>query len=117
MVFGVTSVLFWLLLSIKTIRPRFGILRWCVAPMILAIASGAAMYHLDKRDPHLAIVVDNSIELRNGDGEEFPTVVKLTATAGKAISIIDQRADWREVRLPGGQTGWLPKTSVVKVAL
>ena len=117
LIFAVSSVLFWLLISIKTVRPRLKMLRWSVVPMVLAIASGAAMYQLDKTEPNLAIVVDDNVELRSGDGEEFPVVAKLETTSGKSVSIIGQRTDWRKVRLPDGQIGWLPKASTVRVAL
>jgi uncharacterized protein YgiM (DUF1202 family) len=117
LIFAVSSVLFWLLLSIKTVVPRLKILRWSVIPMVFAIASGAAMYQLERTKPNLAIVTETSVELRSGDGEEFPVMAKIETASGNLVSIIDQRADWRKVRLPDGQIGWLPKSAIERVAM
>ena len=115
--FAISSVLFWLLLSIKTLRRRSKLLRWSVIPLVLAMASGLICYQAEQSEMDLAIVVANTIELKSGDGSEFNTELKLDAAAGKTVTIIGQRADWQKVRLPDGKTGWLPKTAVEKVAL
>ena len=115
LIFAGSSVIFWLLLSYKTLRPRSKILKWSVVPFLIAVASGAATYQLEQPKEDLAVVVDEKIELKSGDGHEFQTEASLNEAAGKVASIIDQRADWRKVQFPDGQIGWLPKTAVERI--
>jgi len=114
--FAISSVIFWVLLSCKTVRPRAKILRWSVFPLLLAIASGAAIYQSENSNLSLAIVVDDEVELKSGDGEEFHTTARFKAMAGKVATIIDQRAEWNKVRLPDGQIGWLSENQLERVA-
>ena len=79
------------------------------------MVSGAATYQLEQPKEDLAVVVDEKIELKSGDGHEFQTEASLNEAAGKVASIIDQRADWRKVQFPDGQIGWLPKTAVERI--
>ena len=117
LIFVISSVLFWLLLSYKTVRWRSRTLRWAVIPALLALVTGSAIYQLERSRTDLAVVVVDEIELKSGDGEQFQTVVNVKASAGKAVSIVGRRAKWRKIQLPDGQVGWLPEIALEQITL
>ena len=116
-IFSIASVLFWLLLAVKLLRPRSKILRWCTVPLAILLVCGLAIYQHGQKTDDLAVIVVDAIELKSGDGIEFPTETKLESSSGMAVNIVDERADWRKVELPAGQTGWIPSIDLERIAL
>ena len=116
-VFAIASVLFWLLLAIKTVRPRSGALKLSIAPLLLAVASGLVCYQLEKPTVDIAVIMEDVIELKSADGEEFQTEANLNSVSGTVVSIIGQRAQWRKVQLADGRVGWLPQSAIERVTL
>jgi len=115
--FAISSASFWLLVVVKTVRPRLRMLRWCVVPFLCAVLSAAVCYQIDQSDVDLAVVMGDTITLKTGDGAEFQTEATLEAATGTVVRVLGQRADWRKVRLPDDRVGWVSKSAIEKVAL
>ncbi len=115
--FAVSSVLFWVLVTIKTLRPRTKALSWCIIPLALAFGTGVCCYQISQSENDLAVFVSNEITLKSGDGGEFQTEAKVESASGIVVQLLGQRADWAKVRLPDDRIGWVPKSTVEKVAL
>jgi len=116
-VFAIASSCFWLLVMVKIFRPKLKIAKWCVVPLLVLIVFGSVIYQHEHRDEDLAVVVAKTIELKSGDGIEFPTEALLESTAATVVNVIGDRADWCKVKLPNGQTGWLRETDLQRVAM
>ena len=116
LIFAISSVTFWLLITVKTVRRRSPVLRWSIIPMLLALAIGWHLYSQHSGGSDAIIIADN-IELKHGDGHEFKTVHAIESTAGLPAKVFTKRDTWAKVRLPDGAEGWLPLKDVALVRL
>ena len=116
-VFAVASILFWGLACMKTVKRKFPAIRWAVIPLILMCICGLGLYWTQTGDSDLAIVTTDVIELRSGDGNEFPIKATLESSAGTAVKIKAERQSWLQIELPNGKSGWTPEKSLDRVAL
>ena len=114
---ALTSISFWMLITIKTIRPQSKTLRWCIVPLALAVATGVCCLQVNQSDVSLAVCMEDEIELKRGDGTQFETEATLKSVSGIVVHLLDQRARWQNVRLPDGRVGWVPDAAIEKVAL
>ena len=103
----------------------FAWLRWRVrwvlalgfASAVCALAAGTSIgwqVRSETRYPH-AVVVGEDVHLRLGRGEGSDLALKQSLGPGVELRILGQRADWVEVRLGNGETGWLPAVAVERV--
>jgi tetratricopeptide (TPR) repeat protein len=103
---------FWIALGLRLWEVRFA---WkSVAAAALSIAALAATsYALTTRSltAPAAIVVSPAVELRTGDGDNFPAVAGAKLAEGQSVDFLRQRGDWIQVRTPAGQSGWLASDS------
>jgi hypothetical protein len=115
-----TAILFWLTALaalIWTSTQRFrawgrnGLL--VVAPLFL-LSVGLTFWVGDGlKDRSLAVVVDQSADVRYGPGASARTMV--TAGAGQELQLIAERGDWTLCRLGSGLSGWIPTQSVERI--
>ena len=61
------------------------------------------------KKPKTAILINKEIDLKTAADKESPTIFILHS--GTKIRLIDELGDWRKVRLPNGDLGWLEKGS------
>ena len=116
LIFAVSSVTFWLLITVKTVRRKSPIMRWSIIPLLLAVASGWHLYSQNSMGND-AIIIANNIELKQGDGHEFETVQAIESTAGGAAKVLAKRDTWAKVRLHDGAEGWLPLRDIALIEL
>ena len=63
-----------------------------------------------------AVVVGESVDVLSGPGAQYVTV--FTLHAGAETSVIETRAGWARLGLPGGELqGWVPAAAVQRVGL
>ena len=63
-----------------------------------------------------AVVVEESVDVLSGPGTQYVTV--FTLHAGAEASVIETRAGWARLGLPGGELqGWVPAAAVQRVGL
>jgi hypothetical protein len=65
------------------------------------------------KDPNLAVIVDQSADVRYGPAASARTVV--TMGAGQELRLIAERGDWTLCRLGNGLSGWVPTQSVERI--
>lgn len=116
-VFAVSSVLFWLLIIAKVIRRPMPLLRWAVVPLALLLASGTILFQVETANANTAIIMTDAIEIKSGDGAEFPTRQKLESVSGQTVEILSRRDSWTKVRTIDGTEGWLPQQDMETVQL
>lgn len=116
---GISSVGFWLLLTVRTLGLQFPVWRFAIPVFTLLAMSGlsVALSQSDSRNADLAIVVADVLELRTGDGPQFPAAYALEDYEGQSVRIVAERSNWIQVETQQGQTGWAPSESVEPVKL
>lgn len=114
--FAVSSVTFWMLLILKTVRPKQSFLRWAILPLLFTIVTGWSLFGLNSVGAD-AIITADSIELKFGDGDEFDTCQAVKSTAGQLVSVIAERDAWFKVQMRDGMEGWLPASQLAIVQI
>ncbi len=85
---------------------------------VIAVLWGLALISLGlrmldaRRAP--AVIVAESAEIRSGPGTDYLT--EFTLHAGAEVRVIEERAGWTRIALPGDLQGWLPGERVQQVA-
>lgn len=100
-------------------------LRWRNGPLLavaliligLSLANGVSVgWQLREESVHpQAVILTGPQTLRSGRGEGYEPVLKQTLGAGVEMRILNERADWVEVELRDGHTGWLPVAALERV--
>jgi len=67
----------------------------------------------DERDQPPAVIVVDEASVHSGPGTDYLTEFLLHA--GAEVRVVEQRADWARVTLPGDLQGWVPAESVVPI--
>lgn len=78
------------------------------------IASVAWEYRQRSAQPP-AIIVDEPHVLRQGRGDAYEPVIAEQLGPGVELTILQSRADWAEVALRDGTTGWLPEAALIRI--
>jgi tetratricopeptide (TPR) repeat protein len=118
--FTCSAVLFWLTaiaaLSWATIRRfrttgKFACLLF--APFFVLSLAVTLWVGNGLKDPHLAIVVDQSTDVRFGPAASSRTLI--TMGAGQELRLATERGDWTFCRLSNGLSGWIHTQSVERI--
>ncbi|MCG3126632.1 MAG: hypothetical protein CHACPFDD_01483 [Phycisphaerae bacterium] len=106
----------WLLLLLRLRRKRTALLVLGLLGVFGGAASAAsAAWELRQQTTQPPAVVLAEHVLRRGRGDGYDAVMAQPLGAGVELSIIGRSGGWVEVRLPDGQTGWLPEAAVCAV--
>jgi tetratricopeptide (TPR) repeat protein len=107
----------WILLLLR--------LRWNARPLLaagvvsallgLACAASVNWQMYDEARYPSAVVVTGDQTLRLGRGEGYEPAIKQPLGPGVELRVLQQRADWVEVQLGNGQTGWLPAAAIERI--
>lgn len=62
-----------------------------------------------------AVIVDGRYTLRLGRGEGYDPALNQPLGPGVEVNILSERADWAEIQLADGKTGWLPSRALVRI--
>ena len=100
---------FWCILVLRTIGVQF---YWkSAAAITLGCAVLAAGSYLLRVTPFLrndvAVLTSDAVSVREGDGEEFAEITKLTAAEGRVVEVLDRRGGWLRIGLQSGTAGWV----------
>ena len=109
---AVSSICFWMLAGAKLFYERLPFCRLALLPFFLATISGISLWVNERIESPLAIAVVDSLNLRAGDGNEFPSVAVLKSVTGKEFRFLNQRSNWILISANDQQTGWVPATDV-----
>lgn len=108
------SIAGWSLLLAQLRWKRPALLWLGAACVVLGLANSLTVYvelNREGRTPAAVMVMSNTV-LRQGRGENYEPILKQSLGSGVEVTVLDRRADWCEVRLVSGQTGWLPISTV-----
>ncbi|MBX3411110.1 MAG: hypothetical protein KF708_00220 [Pirellulales bacterium] len=106
----------WFVLWSSLIAARFfNQFRWryVVAPAALLVAGCGTGIVLEAAShdhaPH-GVVTGNEAIIREAGGIAFAPRFEKPLIAGTEFSVVDRRADWLEIQLNDGRSGWIPST-------
>jgi len=96
---------------------RRGFLAGGALLLIGAILGGYGLLQLDRqelreRQSPLAVVSQDGLRLRRGDAWTYPEVHP-PLNRGVEVRVILVRGAWAQVRLSGGEIGWLPREAIL----
>jgi hypothetical protein len=117
LLFVLTTIFFWLTAiaallwaTSQRFRTTGKIALLVFAPvLVLSLAVTLWLGH-GMKDPNLAVVVDQSADVRFGPAASSRTVV--TMGAGQELKLVTERGDWTFCRLGNGLSGWIHTQSV-----
>jgi hypothetical protein len=81
-----------------------------VATLLLLGLLSIGIRLLDQHGQRPAVVVADEVAVRSGPGDDYLT--EFTLHAGAEVRVVERRADWVRVALPGDLQGWAPSTAV-----
>jgi tetratricopeptide (TPR) repeat protein len=73
---------------------------------VLTASSYSASMH-PFQAPQQAIMMDAEIELRAGDGPDFPAIAHLSQATGRRVRVVNRRGGWVQISA-ANQVGWVP---------
>jgi tetratricopeptide (TPR) repeat protein len=117
---ALTTTFFWLnaiviLLWVANRRFRTAgkLVLLLIAPVFILSLAATLWVGDGMKDPNLAVVVDQSADVRYGPATSARTA--LTMGAGQELRLIEERGNWTLCRLSSGLTGWIPSQSVERI--
>jgi len=97
---------------------RRGWLRLATLLLLLPLLALLASLGLDWRQRKLdnpGVIVSKEVVARQGDATTYAEAFQEPLHAGTEFTLVQRRQDWAEIRLPGGQTCWIPGNSLMTV--
>ena len=118
---AVLALIFWFLFATTVIavgQMEAGKLRnylkvgTAVAGVFFFIATfslGSRLYEQANTNP--AVIVVPEVNISSGPGDQYAS--QFTLHSGAEVELLDERANWAKLALPGGETtGWLPTEAI-----
>lgn len=98
----------WVVVSLRLAGLRLAWKSLLSLALGLTLTAGSLALYLQRAwlPGSRGIVVTEQASLRAGDGENFPEVASLDASAGRHAAVLHRRGEWVQVRI-GVHTGWL----------
>jgi tetratricopeptide (TPR) repeat protein len=109
-IFSVAYLLFWLVLLLHLFRPA-ALWRWsAVVLALLWVACGLSVVVdlAHQRGADEGVVLVDDVVVRKGNGEGFEPQFEQPLHQGVEFEVLDRRADWLQIELPDGKSGWIP---------
>jgi hypothetical protein len=101
---------------------RRGVAALAMSGLLLALAVIAgglsatqAWMISDQRSCPIAVVAEDAVELRTGNGASYPPKFGTPLHRGVEAKVLFDRGDWVQIELLTGQTGWVPRRALVIV--
>jgi hypothetical protein len=118
--FACTAIFFWLTAiaallwaTIQRFRTAGKIALLVFAPFLVLSLAVTLWVGDGMKDPNLAVLVDQSADVRFGPAASSRTVV--TMGAGQELELATERGEWTFCRLPNGSSGWIHTQSVERI--
>jgi hypothetical protein len=111
--FWLTAIAAWLWATSRRFRTIGKIASLVLAPVFVLSLAVTLWVGDGLKDPNLAVVVDQSADVRFGPAASARTVV--TMGAGQELRLVTERGDWTFCRLGSGLSGWIHTQSVERI--
>ena len=111
--FAATNVLLSIYLRARTQRFAVGALTLAACSGLLCVILGCSLAWkvYEKASRLEGVIVEQKADVRSGPGTENITV--FTVHEGIQVNIRGESGGWYQINLPGGWSGWLPKTAIM----
>jgi|CXWL01.1.fsa_nt_gi tetratricopeptide (TPR) repeat protein len=110
----VSYTLFWILLALRALFPRPGLLLSAVFAALVCLAAGgslAVQRWQDQTAPD-AVVIANDVAVYKGPGSTYQKQFEQPLQSGVEVSLREVRGDWRRIELSDGSAGWVPRNAI-----
>ncbi len=110
--FGITNLIFWLVLGIWMVRKTaiWDLTRKAMMVILLiSILSTGVKISLESKVT-IGVILAKNIEVKSARGANNVTLFQLHE--GSVVSIIDRHNDWYQIQLNDGKKGWAHKDSI-----
>jgi hypothetical protein len=105
-------LMFWLTRR-RSIWRSLGIALLIVAAVLLASMTADEIRERNLDAQPLAVIARDDVVLRKGNGEGYLPRHNLPVNRGVEARLLFERDDWVQIELSGGETGWVPRASVL----
>ncbi len=72
---------------------------------------GARLY--EERAHPSAVLVAEEVDVHSGPGTDY--LLEFSLHAGTEVRVVEERAGWARIALPGGLQGWVPQAAVTEI--
>jgi uncharacterized protein YdbL (DUF1318 family) len=113
-IFAIAWVGFWLVLAVQRVRPAAA-WRWTAAVCLAlwgATGTSVAVSIWGGDGPVEGVTLRDDIVVRKGNGIGFEPQFAEALHQGVEVIVLTERADWMQIELPDGKTGWVPTATV-----
>jgi len=110
LVFAAAFALFWVGAGVRLVLRRQPP-RWCLgllAALALLVLGSLLADAYREATVREGVLLAPEVVARKGDGETFQPSFQEPLHAGTEFRLLDTRGDWLQIRLPSGQTCWVP---------
>lgn len=83
--------------------------------LVIGLISIANRTYTEQNYPP-AVIVAEAVDVTSGPGTSQQYLVEFTLHAGAEVSLIESRANWNRISLPGNLQGWVPAEAVARVS-
>jgi hypothetical protein len=100
---------FWGLLLIPMLHPTWQLQKTAIAVAVgLSVLCGSmiASHHYADQAP-LAVIVVDGVAMHAGNGDTFAELPSAELMQGTAVTVLQQRGNWLQIRSPDGSEGWI----------
>ncbi len=106
--------LFWILLALRALFPRTGLLMAAILAATVCLASGGslAIQRWQDRTAPDAVVIANDVPVYKGPATTYQKQFEQPLQAGVELRVREERGDWRRIELSDGSTGWVPRSAI-----
>ncbi len=110
---GIAGLSFWKLGGSRKIRKWGFWSGWSLLLVsFLAISIAWGQNYFDRQNPYAILMADEQTIHIAPDGR---SETLLTGYEGLKVRLLDQIGDWKKIRLPNGDEGWLPARTVEQI--
>lgn len=104
---------FWLVVVLRIFDLQFPWKTCLAVAMAAMVVTGASCWLRHDADARQrAVIVSQSVTLREGDGTNFLESSEVRQAEGRLVDVLGRRGDWVHVRTELGQSGWVLATDV-----
>ena len=110
--FGITNLIFWLVLGIWMVRKTalLNLLRkGMMVILLISILSIGVKINLDS-EITIGVILARNIEVKSARGANNVTLFQLHE--GSVVTILDSQSHWYHIKLNDGKKGWAQKDSI-----